>query len=99
MADLILKVRPTKTFEFTPNELVVRTIATDIAGGNAVSYYELKDTTLDNSRYISRDWSDKGNVNIPLALLANATDGNGNINETVVNMFLAAFNLELDTTV
>lgn len=96
MADLKLNVRPTKTFNFVPDELIIRTVSTDIAAGTAVVYFELKETTLDNSRYITREWVDKGNVEVPLELLAGATDANGNLNPAVINQFLAAFNLSLN---
>lgn len=94
--DLKLNVRPSKQFAFIPDELIIRTISTDIAAGKATVYYELRETTLDNSRYISREWVDKGNVEVPLALLAGATDANGNLNPAVINQFLAAFNLSLN---
>jgi hypothetical protein len=94
--DLKLSVTPTNNFNFVPDELIIRTVSTDIAAGKATIYYELKETTLDNSRYISREWVDKGNVEVPLALLAGATDANGNINPAIINQFLAAFNLSLN---
>ena len=55
MTDLKLNVSPTKTFNFAPDELIIRTVSTDIAAGTAVVYFELKETTLDNSRYITRE--------------------------------------------
>lgn len=94
MADLILNVQQTQAFDFNPNKLTIRTISTDIPNGTAVVYYELIQSGLDNSRYISREWIDRGNVTVPLALLAAATDG-GNINPTVVNQFLSVFHLQL----
>lgn len=93
--DLKLNVTPTKQFVFAPDELIIRTISTDIAAGKATIYYELRESTLDNSRYISREWIDKGNVEVPLALLAGATGANGSINVEVINQFLAVFNLQL----
>ena len=95
MADLIINVKCTKQFVFNPNKLIVRTLSTDIPAGTAVIYYELSETSIDNTRYISREWVDRGNVTVPLALLAGATDGQGNLNPAVINQFLTAFNLEL----
>lgn len=95
MSDLILNVQQTQPFDFSPNQLTIRTISTDVPAGTAVVYYELIQSGLDNSRYISREWVDRGNVTVPLALLAASTDGQGNINPAVVNQFLAVFHLEL----
>lgn len=95
MSDLILNVKSTKQFVFNPNKLTIRTIGTDITNGKAIVYFELVETSIDNSRYISREWVDRGNVEVPLALLAGVTDGQGNIVPAVVNQFLTAFNLEL----
>lgn len=94
MADLILNVVPTQQFVFTPNSLVIRVISTDIGNGTASVYFELTDTNLDNSRYNSREWVDRGNVTVPLALLAAVRDNEGNIDPVVVNQFLTAFHLQ-----
>jgi hypothetical protein len=97
MSDLILKVKPTKQFVFTPDKLIVRTLSANIPAGTSVNYFELSDSTLDNSRYISREWVDKGNVEIPLNLLVSAVNPDGTINVEIANQFLAVFNLEIDT--
>ncbi|MCZ2338181.1 MAG: hypothetical protein LC127_08255 [Chitinophagales bacterium] len=99
MSDLIINVKSTKQFVFNPNKLTIRTVSTDIPNGTAIIFYELVETSIDNTRYISRSWTDSGNVQVPLALLAGATDGQGNLNPAVINQFLTAFNLELDTNV
>lgn len=98
MSDLILKVKPTKQFVFTPDKLLIRTLSADIPAGNSVNYFELTESTLDNSRYISREWVDKGNVQLPIEALVNVRNPDGTINIEVANQFLAAFNLEIDTT-
>lgn len=99
MKEIKLKVKSKKQFIFNPNELTIRTIGADIENGISQVYFELKETGIDNSRYISREWIDKGNVSVPITLLAGARNQDGTLNNTVINMFLAAFNLEIDDTI
>ena len=98
MSELNLKVKSTKQFVFNPDQLTIRTISADIANGTSQVYFELKETGLDNSRYDAREWVDKGNVTVPINLLAGARNEDGTLNNAVINTFLAVFNLEIDTT-
>lgn len=98
MSELKLKVKSTKQFVFNPNELMIRTIGADIENGTSQIYFELKESEIDNSRYDTREWVDKGNVTVPISILAGARNEDGTLNIGVINAFLSVFNLEIDTT-
>lgn len=99
MSDLKIAVQPTKTLEFTPNQLIIRVVNQDIVTGMSLVYFELRDFNLDNSRYETRDWIDKGTVWMPTQALLDAVDNsdpnNPIINEAYTDQLLAAFNLEI----
>ncbi len=97
-SELVLNVKPNTAsgfFEFTPNRLTIKVIASDILSGYAQISYKLEDTTINKIGYDSREWPDQGNVKVPTVLLANAVNSDGSLNNVVINQFLAAFNLEL----
>ena len=81
-------------FTFTPNQLILRPLSQDILLSTSLLYFESVDTTLDNSRYISRNWCMRGSMVAPTALLVQAVN-NGVINTSVMNYYLETFNLKL----
>jgi len=95
MADIVINVQPTKEFVFNPNQLTFRVIETNPVEKTATVYFELKETGLPTDRYIAREWVDKGNVKLPLELLNNAYDAEGNIIPAIANQFLSVFNLQV----
>lgn len=99
MSDLKLSVRTTNDeFSFNPNELTLRIVSQDLLSGTTIIYYELRDTTLINDRYISRDWCDRGSISIPSSLLLDAVDVDSQtLNEEMVNNILFGFNLEVSS--
>lgn len=92
--DAILNVRTKKEFVFNPNKLLIRVIGTDIVTKKAQCYYELIEEGLSTEGRTSREWVDRGNVELPLDAVSNAFV-NGVPNPQIVNAILANFNLEL----
>jgi len=95
MSELILSVEPSKDFVFKPNMLEVKIRETNLVAGTVTIDFLLKETTLDNSRYVSREWVDKGTITASLNLIANARNEDGTLNAAVINQFLSVFNLQL----
>lgn len=95
MSDLTIPVK-SAGFLFNPTELMVRVIGQNVPAKETFAYFELKDGSLDNSRYINREWVDKGNVNLPSTAFVAAFKEDGSINVPVMNAVLAAFNLQVD---
>jgi hypothetical protein len=95
MQDAILNVKTKKDFIFNPNNLKIRVVSTDIVAKTAQVYYELTETGISSEGRQSREWMDKGNVTIPLDVIAGAFNQGGVPNQTVINAILANFNLEL----
>lgn len=95
MSELLINVQPTTQFVFEPTKLMIRVISTDIVNKKAICYFELKEDLETNPKYISREWVDKGNVELPLDALNNAYNSDGTMNEALVNQLLATFNLQV----
>lgn len=96
MQDILFNVQSTFPFEFNPNKLMIKVISTDIVSKTAQVSYELIEEGLATQGRISRQWIDKGIVEVPLDIITNAYNQDGTPNITVINGILANFNLTLD---
>lgn len=95
MSDTILQVRSTKQFIFDPSKLIIRVIGSDLNNRTATIYYELIDESLAATGRTSLEWADKGNMVIPIDIIAGAFNPDGTPNKTIITAVLSQFNLEL----
>lgn len=93
--DTIINVTPTEEFIFNPDKLLIRVIGTDIVNKTAQVYYELTESNIGTAGRSNREWVDRGNVQLPLEVVAGAYNSDGTPNQQVIDAILANFNLQL----
>ena len=95
MQNAILNVVTKKDFVFRPNKLLIRVIDANIVARTAKVYYELTEDGISTEGRESREWVDRGNIEVPLDAIAGAFNNQGQPNAAIINMILQNFNLEL----